>query len=164
MIVELWIDGEMQRISSSNEVDIAITRVMNELESERKVPVGFDPGSTATFHVFDAPAGELPDRAENSLTVGLNRATGYGGMIWWGEEIPDNPEQFYWVSKSADPPSYDPRVTADPGYPLWYQRRSVVPAEKVRAAIEEFCYRNGKRPTVVEWEPCNPSGQPLQPE
>ncbi|MER6853750.1 Imm1 family immunity protein [Streptomyces flaveolus] len=164
MIVEVWFDAERNRISEPHEVDAFIARVMKELKSERKVAVGFDPGSTATFHVFDAPEGEVPDRADNSLTVGLNRAAGYGGMIWWGEEIPENPDQFYWVTKGTNLPSYDPRVTADPGYPLWYQGRSVVPAEKVRAAIEEFCYRNGKRPTVVEWEPCNPSGQPLHAE
>ncbi|MEU9920486.1 Imm1 family immunity protein [Streptomyces griseoluteus] len=154
----------MNRVSGLGEVDAVVTRVLSKLESERSVPIGFDPGSTATFHVFDLPSKSLiPDQAENSLTVGLNRATGFGGMIWWGEEMPEDPEQFFWVTKGRVAPEYDPRVTADPGYPLWYQRRSVVPSTDVKAAILEFCHNNGRRPTNVEWEPSTPSGQPLRP-
>ncbi|MFB7779701.1 Imm1 family immunity protein [Streptomyces bauhiniae] len=78
--------------------------------------------------------------------------------------MPEDPEQFFWVTKGRVVPKVDPRVTADPGYPLWYQRRSVVPSTDVKAAILEFCHNDGRRPTIVEWEPSTPSGQPLRPE
>ncbi|MEU2502994.1 Imm1 family immunity protein [Streptomyces pseudogriseolus] len=163
MIIEFWINGEMKRVSKPQEVEIAIYRALNELESEREVPVGFDPGSTGAFHVFDLPEeGEVPAVADNSLTVGVNRETGYGGLIWWGEEIPEDPDQFYWVSHNSNPPSFDPRVTADPGYPLWFNQQNVVSLEKVEAALREFCFNQGKRPTVVDWEPSTVNGQPLE--
>ncbi|MEV6400549.1 Imm1 family immunity protein [Streptomyces sp. NPDC051907] len=127
--------------------------------------VGFYPGAIGSFHVFDIPAGlEVPETAENSLIVGVNRDTGYGGMIWWGEEVPEDPDRFYWVAKNRNPPNFDPRVTADPGYPLWYDKRNVVPMEEVKAALEEFCFNGGRRPTVVEWEPGTANGQRLNPE
>ncbi|GGV87569.1 hypothetical protein GCM10010294_69600 [Streptomyces griseoloalbus] len=147
MIVEFWINGQMGRASTPGEVEIAISRTLTELESERKVPVGFDPGTTASFHVFDLPAGAA---VPNSLTVGINRTTGYGGMIWWGEQIPEHPEQFYWVTRSGQPPDVDPRVTADPCFPLWYDKRNVVPMQKVKDALEEFCFNLGRRPAAVE--------------
>ncbi|MEU3984139.1 Imm1 family immunity protein [Streptomyces sp. NPDC026672] len=162
MIVEFWINGEMKRTSAPQEVKIAIDRALNELESEREVPLGFDAGSIASFHVFDLPEGtEVPAVAENSLIVGVNRDSGYGGMIWWGEEIPEDPDQFYWVSHNETPPSFDPRVTSDPGYPLWYERCNVVPVDRVEAALKEFCFNQGKRPTVVDWEPSTANGQRL---
>ncbi|MDX2850982.1 Imm1 family immunity protein [Streptomyces sp. PA03-3a] len=162
MIVEFWINGVMGRVSEPRDVEIAISRALNELESEREVAVGFDAGSVAAFHVFNLPAGaEIPAVAENSLMLGVNRQTGYGGMIWWGEEDPDAPDQFYWVSHNENPPSFDPRVTADPGYPLWYERRNVVTVDVIEAALTEFCVNHGKRPTVVGWEPSTANGQPL---
>ncbi|MFE1963256.1 Imm1 family immunity protein [Streptomyces sp. NPDC059479] len=162
MILEFWINGEMKRTSEWSEVEVAIGRVPAELESERAVPVGFDAGSIAAFHFFDIPAGsEVPRTAENALHVGLNRTTGYGGMTWWGEKIPESPNQFYWVTKSNNPPSFDPRVTADPGYPLWYDKQNVIPVDEVEAALKEFCLNKGKRPTVVEWEPGTVNGQSL---
>lgn len=163
MIVEFWLNGEMRRVSQRDEIESAITRVMSELEAEREVPVGFDPGTTATFHAFDIPAGsEVPQVAENALVVGVNRATGYGGLTWWGEEVPENPDQLYWVTKNETPPSFDPRVTADPCYPLWYDKRNVIPLEEVRAAIEQFCFTGGKRPTIVSWDPSTVNGQRLE--
>ncbi|MFE2046616.1 Imm1 family immunity protein [Streptomyces sp. NPDC059477] len=152
----------MIRVSTVQEVEIAIGRALNELESERKVPLGFNAGSTGAFHVFDLPEGEkAPAVAESSLIVGVNRETGYGGMIWWGEVIAEDPDQFYWMSRGKNPPSFDPRVTADAGYPLWYQPRNVVPLERVEAALKEFCFNQGMRPTAVDWEPSTANGQPL---
>ncbi|MFF1511919.1 Imm1 family immunity protein [Streptomyces sp. NPDC058326] len=162
MIIEFWIDGEMNRVSGRHEVEVAVDRVINELEAEREVPIGFYPGTIASFHVFDIPEGaEVPEVAENSLIVGVNRTTGYGGMIWWGEEIPEDPNQFYWVTRNEDPPSVDPRVTADPGHPLWYDRRNVVPLTDIKSALVEFCFSGGKRPVSVEWEPSTANGQRL---
>ncbi|MFD3442618.1 Imm1 family immunity protein [Streptomyces sp. NPDC058685] len=162
MIVEFWIGGEKNLAFERHEVQSAIDRALNELESEQEVPVGFYAGTIASFHVFDIPAGvEVPRYADNALTLGVNRATGYGGMTWWGEEIPEDPEIAHWITISRNPPSFDPRVTADPGYPLWYDRRNVVPVGEISAALEEFCFNNGKRPAIVEWEPGTVNGQRL---
>lgn len=162
MIIECWIDGEMRRVSARCEVEAAISKALNELYSEGKASVGIDPGSIATFHVFDVLAeSDLPDRAENSLTVGVNRRTGFGGMIWWGEEIRENPAQFHWVSKSENPPGFDPRVIADPGQPLWYDKQSCVSLKEVELALKEFCFNAGKQPTVVKWEPSTANGERL---
>ncbi|MFC8230711.1 Imm1 family immunity protein [Streptomyces sp. NPDC057287] len=162
MIVEVWIGGERNRVSGQNEVRKLVERVLNELESDRPVPIGFHAGAIASFHVFDVPVGaEIPRFADNALTVGLNRSTGYGGFTWWGEEIAENPDQAHWVSRNQDPPILDPRVTADPGYPLWYDRRNVIPMKEVAAVIEEFCFNKGRRPPHIEWEPGTVNGQRL---
>ncbi|MCX4870845.1 Imm1 family immunity protein [Streptomyces sp. NBC_00257] len=162
MIVEFWIGGKRNLASDRHEVQKAIERALNEIESEREVPVGFYAGTIASFHVFNIPAGsEVPRFADNALTVGINRATGYGGMTWWGEKIPEYPDQAHWVTRNRNPPNFDPRVTADPGHPLWYDKRNVVPMKEVASALEDFCFNNGKRPTVVEWEPSTVNGQRL---
>ncbi|MFC8593247.1 Imm1 family immunity protein [Streptomyces atroolivaceus] len=162
MIVEVWIGAERNRVSDQHEVRKLIKRAMNELESERDVPIGFHAGTIASFHVFDVPAGrEIPRFADNALTVGVNLATGYGGITWWGEEIPENPDQVHWVSRNQDPPNFDPRVTADPGYPLWYEKRNVIHAEQVASVIEEFCFNKGRRPSLIKWEPSTVNGQRL---
>ncbi|MFF4755669.1 Imm1 family immunity protein [Streptomyces sp. NPDC002514] len=111
-------------------------------------------------HVRPARRGRSSS-GRGKLLVGVNRKTGYGGMIWWGEEIPEDPDQFYWVSCNENPPSFDPRVTADPGYPLWYDRKNVVPVEDIETALNEFCFNRGRRPTAVGWEPSTANGQPL---
>nr|CAK50885.1 conserved hypothetical protein [Streptomyces ambofaciens]CAK51123.1 conserved hypothetical protein [Streptomyces ambofaciens] len=153
----------MERATTRQGVDVAITRALAELESERKVSVGFDPGTTASFHVFDIPAdAEVPKTAENSLTLGVNRATGYGGLIWWGEQFLEDTGHLTWVTKGDNPPTFDPRVTADPCYPLWYDKQNVVPLQKVQDALREFCFNGGSRPTVVEWEPSTVNGQRLE--
>ncbi|MFE8975833.1 Imm1 family immunity protein [Streptomyces cyaneofuscatus] len=163
MIVEFWIGGERNFASSRSEVQNAVARALAELKSERQVPVGFSAGTKASFHVFDIPAGsEIPRFADNSLIVGVNRDTGFGGMTWWGEKIPEYGDQVYWITKNEDPPAFDPRVTADPGHPLWYDRRNVLPVGQIAAAIEEFCLDNGRRPTLVSWEPGTVNGQRLE--
>lgn len=162
MIVEVWIGPERNLVSDQHEVRKLVERALNELESERAVPTGFHAGTIASFHVFDVPAeAEIPRFADNALTVGVNRATRYGGFTWWGEEIPENPDQAHWVSRNQNPPSFDPRVTADPGYPLWYDKRSVIPMEEVASVIEEFCFNQGRRPSLINWEPGTVNGQRL---
>ncbi|XVV39212.1 Imm1 family immunity protein [Streptomyces sp. CA-100214] len=162
MIVEFWINGEVGHAAKRRDVNTAITRALVELESERKVPVGFDPGTTASFHVFDIPAdADIPKTADNSLTVGVNRSTGYGGLVWWGEQYLEDTGHLSFVTKSENPPDFDPRVTADPCHPLWYDKQNVVPIQMVQEALEEFCFNGGNRPTAVEWEPSTVNGQRL---
>ncbi|MEU3401781.1 Imm1 family immunity protein [Streptomyces filamentosus] len=165
MILEFRISGEVHHISEGIDIVKAIERTLQELEAEREVPVGFFPGTTASFHVFNIPAGsEVPRSAENSLVVGINRDTGYGGMTWAGEEIPEDPDQIWWILSNENPPQRDPRVIADQGYPLWYDKRNVLPLDAVKKALEEFCFGNGKRPQSVQWEPGTVNGQRLDAE
>jgi hypothetical protein len=163
MILEFWIGHEMKRTSEWSEVETAIGRVLTELKSEGKGG-GLSPGTVGAFHFFDLPEGsEVPKFAGNSIRLGVNRTTGYGGMTWWGEQMPEDPTQFFWMTKGKNPPSFDPRVTADPGFPKWYDRRNVIPIDEVEAALREFCSNKGKRPTVVDWEPSTANGQPITP-
>jgi hypothetical protein len=56
------------------------------------------------------------------------------------------------VSDNPRPPDFDPRVVADPGYPLFHDPSSTLPLDQVRAALEEFCYSGvGDRPVSVQW-------------
>ncbi|MFF1417334.1 Imm1 family immunity protein [Streptomyces sp. NPDC058280] len=57
-----------------------------------------------------------------------------------------------------------PQLRPDPCYPLWFDKQNVVPLDKVRAALEEFCFNDGKRPTSVDWEPGTMNGQRLEPQ
>ncbi|MFG2615801.1 Imm1 family immunity protein [Streptomyces anulatus] len=162
MIVEFWIGGKKNLAYDQREIHEAIVRTLEELESERKVPVGFHAGTIAAFHVYDIPVGAgFPEFADNALTVGINKATGFGGMTWWGEQIPEHPDQAHWVSRNRNPPDFDPRVTADPGHPLWFDRKNVLPIKEVASAIEEFCFNGGRRPACIEWEPSTVNGRRL---
>jgi hypothetical protein len=162
MIVEFWIDDAKNLASNRHEVQSAIGRALAELESEREVPVGFHAGTIASFNVFDIPVGaEIPRFADNALTIGINRSTGYGGMTWWGEQVAENPDQAFWMTANENPPTFDPRVTADPCYPLWYDKRNVVPVGQIAAAVEEFCFNKGRRPTLLAWQPGTVNGQRL---
>ncbi|MGW7090682.1 Imm1 family immunity protein [Streptomyces sp. NPDC054874] len=162
MIVEYWIDAEMHRASSRRDVEAGVSRALNELYSGGEPSIGIDSGSIAMFHVFDvSDESEIPDRAANGLTLGINQRTGFGGMIWYGEEIPENPSQFHWVSKSENPPDIDPRVIADPWEPLWYAKESCLPVGEIERSLREFCFEAGKRPTAVEWEPSSANGRRL---
>ncbi|MDG9687903.1 Imm1 family immunity protein [Streptomyces sp. DH18] len=159
MIVEFWIGGIKNLAYNQYEAREAIQRTLNELESERTVHLGFHAGTIASFHVHNVPLGAgLPEFADNALTVGINKDSGFGGMTWWGEQIPEYPDQAHWISRNRNPPDCDPRVTADPGYPLWFDRRNVLPVGKVALAIEEFCFNDGRRPTSTEWEPGTVNG------
>ena len=81
------------------------------------------------------------------MRVAINRATGYGALIWY-DEAPSP----IWVSDNPRPPDFDPRVVADPGYPLFHDPSSTLPLDQVRIALEEFCYSGaGDRPASVKW-------------
>ncbi|MFF2721172.1 Imm1 family immunity protein [Streptomyces sp. NPDC058011] len=155
----------MHRAFSQCDVEGGVSRALNELYSEGRPSVGIDPGSIATFHVFDvSDESNSPDRAANGLTLGINQRTRYGGMIWYGEEIIENPSQFHWVSKSENPPEIDPRVIADPWQPLWYAKGNCLPFSEIERSLIEFCFNGGGRPTAVGWEPSSANGERLHPK
>ncbi|WP_338672183.1 Imm1 family immunity protein [Streptomyces sp. SCSIO 30461] len=161
MIVEYWLDGEAYHVSARRDIDSAITKVIEALEWERPVPVGFFPGTVGEFHVFNvSEISEIPPYAENSLRIGINKETKFGGMTWSGEDS-EHSDHFHWITKNDSPPDFDPRVTSDDGHPLWYDRRNVIPIEKIRTAIEEYFFNGGLRPPSLEWEPGTVHGQRL---
>lgn len=81
------------------------------------------------------------------LKVNVNGQSGYGALAWYATSGGD-----VWISDNPWPPSFDPRVTSDPHYPRFYDRRSTIPLEQVQAALEEFCFsRSGTMPACVQW-------------
>ncbi|WP_454855192.1 Imm1 family immunity protein [Promicromonospora soli] len=100
---------------------------------------------------------------DHCLYVAVNRATGYGGLIWFCTA--DRPEtetspQGIWVSDNPEPPADDPRVPSDPYNGILYDAASAIPAERVVAALEEFfTVANGDRPTTVQWVPGDMQGR-----
>ncbi|GAA4490662.1 hypothetical protein GCM10023191_023160 [Actinoallomurus oryzae] len=94
---------------------------------------------------------------DNYLRVGVNSATGYGGLVWYvspkrAQASGDEKSQWCWVSDNPTPPDFDPQVLSDPGSPLCYDRRSALPVPRVREALEEFCRTGtGDRPECINW-------------
>ncbi|MEV6204778.1 Imm1 family immunity protein [Streptomyces sp. NPDC051771] len=93
----------------------------------------------------------------NYLHVTVNTGNGYGALRWLTTNSPagadeDHMSHFVWISKNPTPPDFDPRLILDPSTPLYFPAESALPAEKVRAALVEFCrVRTGERPTSIEW-------------
>jgi hypothetical protein len=94
---------------------------------------------------------------DNHLQVGVNPATGYGGLVWYvspdrAERLGDEELQYAWVTDNPNPPEDDPLVVSDPCVPMCFDRRSTLPIEDIRAALEEFCRTGtGDRPESVGW-------------
>ncbi|MBF6169749.1 hypothetical protein IU486_34305 [Streptomyces gardneri] len=105
---------------------------------------------------------------DNFLHVGVNCATGYGGLIWYvspdrAGKSGDETSQWCWVSDNPTPPDFDPRVLSDPGCPLFFDRRSALPVTRVRQALEEFCRMGtGDRPECVRWVRGEINGERLE--
>jgi hypothetical protein len=94
---------------------------------------------------------------DNVLHVGVNSATGYGGLVWYvspdrAARSGDETSRHCWVSDNPRPPGFDPQVLSDPGAPLCFDPRSTLPITDVRTALEEFCRAGtGDRPEHVRW-------------
>jgi hypothetical protein len=104
---------------------------------------------------------------DNYLKVSLNLDTGYGGLIWWvspdrADATQDEDDEYVWILDNPEPPSGNPSVLSDPGFPLFFSPRSVLPMSRVRAALEEFCLvGTGARPTCVAWTKGDLNGRRL---
>ncbi|GAA4608891.1 hypothetical protein BJY16_007062 [Actinoplanes octamycinicus] len=105
-------------------------------------------------------AGGGTEFASNQLSVAVNRATGYGALIWSvdADLFPGRGGIYddIWVSDNPEPPAFDTRVLADPDVAegRWHDPRSTLPLDQVRAALEEFCRTGtGDRPRSVNWVP-----------
>ena len=97
------------------------------------------------------------DEPDTLLRLAVNRSTGFGALMWLvtrgrssgaGDEVDD----YLWISDNPQPPEFDPRVIAEPGYVRFHSRRSAVPLERVRVVLEEFCrVGTGARPESISW-------------
>ena len=105
---------------------------------------------------------------DNMLLVGVNAATGYGGLVWYvsparAELSGDAMSRHCWVSDNPHPPGFDPQVLADPGAPLHHDPRSTLPLAEIRAALEEFCRAGtGDRPGSIRWVRGEINGERLE--
>jgi Immunity protein Imm1 len=142
-----------------------ITEVMENLRFERRNQTWIRPGEVASLMFADRRHSESvrdwwPD---NTLQVAVNTETGYGGLVWFATQErvkKDDVSECIWVSNNPNPPSFDPRVVGDPGIPYFFDPRSTLPLDQVRAVLEEFCrVGTGDRPECIEWVHGEMNGQ-----
>jgi hypothetical protein len=143
-------------LESQSEVDGYLDEVFaGESRSSSHADLAFQIVKDVAGDRVYAPA---PD---NMLSVGINFAAGYGGLIWYcdgslsrqvsaefGHDVAYHP----WVSLNPDPPHRDPRVLSDPSCPTFFDRISAVPLPVIRAVVEEYFHAGtGFRPAKVQW-------------
>ncbi|MEV4252435.1 Imm1 family immunity protein [Spirillospora sp. NPDC049652] len=155
IIVNAIFQRQWRYAVSRDEISALIDDVLKNLKSER-LDLGYlSPGDSAVFMISDRYHTGDTELPNNFLQVSLNRSSGYGGLMWYVDDkhpmrggIFDSP----WLSDNPHPPSFDPRVVANPGEPNFYDPRSTLPESDVRAALEEFCRNgNGYRPECIKW-------------
>ncbi|MFD4911422.1 Imm1 family immunity protein [Kitasatospora purpeofusca] len=121
----------------------------------------WSPGGLARLSVSGQRCDD-ENRATNCLAVAVNRSTGYGGLVWYVTERNANKGGIYdrvWISDNPSPVKFDPRIVADPGYPLFHDPASAIPLPLVRVAMEEFASGEGDRPECVAWVPGSMNGE-----
>ncbi|MFI8235580.1 Imm1 family immunity protein [Streptomyces sp. NPDC085900] len=156
MILNAIVHGERVYAETPKEVADLIEEVMHNLSFEKADGPWVDPGEDAWFMWADKRLGES-EWPDNHLQVAVNTSTGYGGLIWFvtgaaAERMDDEISNSIWISNNPTPPEFDPRVVADPGFPLFHDRRSTIPVSLVRLALEEFCRAGtGDRPNCLGW-------------
>ncbi|WP_369384102.1 Imm1 family immunity protein [Streptomyces sp. cg36] len=146
-----------------------INEIMENMKSEDLGAPGISAGESACLMFADRrhTADTFDWWPDNYLRVSVNAATGYGGLTWFvsaerADERKDEISQSVWVSDNPTPPDFDPRVVSDPGFPLFYDAQSTLPATQVRAALEEFCRaETGERPACINWVPGEMNGSRL---
>jgi hypothetical protein len=158
MILNAIVHGHYHYATTWPEMATLITEVIEGSSPERSGP-GVDPGEEAEFSWAEGrhDADTFDWWPDNYLKVAVNPTTGFGALLWYatvdrvgqpGDEIPKH----IWVSDNPEPPDFDPRVVADAGHPTFHDRRSTLPTERIRVALEEFCRAGtGDRPSSVSW-------------
>lgn len=155
MILTVLIGHERRHAEGWPQMSSLIYDVLENLKGERTEVVdgiAYDlVGSVAEFSFADRGA----DHATNSLTVAVNRATGYGALVWCVNLLYPKKGGIYgriWVSDNPQPPEFDTRVASDPWASEFRDPRSTLPLPRIRAALEEFCRTGtGDRPQSIDW-------------
>ncbi|MEG3629692.1 Imm1 family immunity protein [Streptomyces poriticola] len=165
MILSVGIGGAWRYAGTSEEKSRLVGEVMESLEGEAGEGRDWSPGQDAWLSLAEERhSGDNPV-ADNFLRLAVNRATGFGALIWFVAD--DSPRlggvyEQVWVSDNPEPPGADPRVVSDPGYPLFHDSSSALPLARVRAAVEEFWrIGTGDRPECIDWVPGHMNGQRL---
>ncbi|MFD9398140.1 Imm1 family immunity protein [Streptomyces sp. NPDC060011] len=116
-------------------------------------------GQSAEFTFTQRPEGSTGGLLDfdGYLHAAVNAQTGHGALKWMltrrstvvmDPAIADQ----VWLSDNPAPPTKDPNVIADPGFPLYHHPRSTLPVDRIRAAVEEYCRAGtGHRPTCIDW-------------
>ncbi|MFJ1595699.1 Imm1 family immunity protein [Streptomyces sp. NPDC088261] len=165
MILNAVIHGRYYYAESWPEKSEIVSEVMEKLRSERLDQPWISPGEVASLMFADGRHSELardwwPD---NTLQAAVNLETGYGGLVWFATQeraTKDSVSEYIWVSDNPSPPDFDPRVVSDPAVPYFFDPRSALPVDQIRAALEEFCrLGSGDRPECIEWVHGEMNGQ-----
>ncbi|MEV1007138.1 Imm1 family immunity protein [Streptomyces sp. NPDC049881] len=165
MILNAVIHGRYWYAESRLEKAGLVAEVMENLQSERRDQSWISPGEVASFMFAPGRHSESvrdwwPD---NTLQVAVNATSGYGGLVWFATQeraTKDPISEQIWISDNESPPDFDPRVVSDPGIPRFFDPRSTLPLDRVRAALEEFCrLGTGDRPECINWVPGEMDGQ-----
>jgi hypothetical protein len=157
MILNAFFGRRWHHAEASDEVPMLIAELMATLKHEDTSNWWLSPGDEAWLCFLNRRLEGMNFLGESGrfLRVSLNTPTGYGAMIWVDRENGN-----VWVSDSPSPPAYDPRVVADPHYPLFHDPDSALPLEQFKTALEEFCYAGtGERPASVRWVRGDMSGR-----
>jgi hypothetical protein len=158
VILNAVIHGKYWYAESWPEKEVLIDEVMENLKPEEPGP-WISAGEDACFMFAEGRhnSNTFDWWPDNYLRVAVNCRSGYGGLIWYvtgdrARGAGDDMHQYVWVSNNPNPPDFDPRVVADPGYPKFHDPRSTLPVEQIRAALIEFCRKGtGGRPECVQW-------------
>ncbi|GHJ47277.1 hypothetical protein Cs7R123_46190 [Catellatospora sp. TT07R-123] len=149
-----WHHGETR-----HEMLDLVSRVMANLAFEDSASPWVSPGEDAWFCFaetrYENEGDEIARRPTSFLRVSVNRSTQFGALIWFAEGEPLRDSDGYgdiWVSENPVPPSFDPRVVADPGFPTFHSPRSTIQVSEVENALLEFCRAGtGRRPQSIQW-------------
>ncbi|MFJ4185031.1 Imm1 family immunity protein [Kitasatospora sp. NPDC089509] len=144
MLLTVWIGRQQHHPKTREDEDRLIRQVLEDLEY----------GQNASFilNEFKAHESLYPD---STLTVSLNKSTGFGGAVWYvGAHYPKQGGVYdhVWITDNPLPPESDPNVVSDIHVPVFMEPSSVVPLSVLQRVIEEFCRnKTGDRPTSIEW-------------
>ncbi|MFF0205954.1 Imm1 family immunity protein [Streptomyces sp. NPDC005017] len=165
MILNVASGGRRWCAETDAEISAVVAEVISSLRGWDRESEWVSPGTNAWFSWSDHRIVDPADMPTNTLIVSLNKETGYGGLIWFvTAEYPGAEEDEVlaniWVSDNPHPPSGETEVVAEPGEPYFFESRSVLLIDEVKAALDEFCrVRTGMRPECVQWTPGEVSGR-----
>ncbi|XUL90406.1 Imm1 family immunity protein [Streptomyces galilaeus] len=165
MILSAFFHGAWHYGETEDEKLRIVAEAMDNLASEGSVGGAYSPGEDAWFSIARERHCDENRTADNHLRFAINKETGYGSLIWCVNDNSPRRGGIYdsvWISNNPEPPSFDPRVVSDPGYPLFHDPSSALLVAQVRAAVEEFCrVDTGDRPECIDWVPGDLNGQRL---
>ncbi|WP_428836559.1 Imm1 family immunity protein [Streptomyces graminearus] len=62
------------------------------------------------------------------------------------------------MSKSSNPPGFDPMVMTDYYSPSYLDPRNAIPLHSVRKVVEAYLRSSGERPSIIDWVPGKQNG------